>query len=171
MIKIKLREMEDGRHQLALDLPRPPGLPAFSSVKGSLTVNKSGGTLWVTGLLSYDAELECSRCLKPYKYSDQAEINLFYRPRNSSDKQPGNKETELKADELDVVTYQGQEIDLWPEVSEALELSLPVKPLCKNICQGICSGCGKDLSNGKCSCGPREIDPRWEKLLKLKKEK
>jgi uncharacterized protein len=171
MIKIKLREIEDGQHQMALDLPRPPGLPAFSDVKGNLTVNKNNGTLWISGKLSYRVELDCSRCLKSFAYKDGTDINLFYRPQNSNDKHPGGRETELKADELDVVTYKGQEIDLWPEISEALELSLPVKPLCKKSCKGICSGCGKDLGLGKCSCPSKEIDPRWEKLLKLKKGK
>ena len=43
-------------------------------------------------------------------------------------------------------------------------LSLPQKNLCKDDCKGLCQICGKNLTEGDCSCDKREIDPRLEML-------
>jgi uncharacterized protein len=170
-MKIKLRQLQDGRHQFDINLSEPSSdLLDFSPVRGRLTVVKSGVTLHVTGCLEYTARQHCSLCLKAFEAEGRAEIDLFFRPQTREDI-VGIKELELKPDELDVVLYLGQEIDLWPQLREALLLSLPVKPLCREDCRGLCSQCGKLLGPKPCGCVKKEADPRWEKLLKLKKEK
>lgn len=170
-MKIKLRQLQDGRHQFDISLIEPASdLLDFSPVKGSLTVVKSGVTLHVTGLLDYTARQHCSLCLKAYESEGQAEIDLFYRPQTREDL-AGGKELELKPDELDMVLYQGQEIDLWPQLRETLLLSLPAKPVCREDCRGLCAQCGKPMEEDVCGCIKKQVDPRWEKLLKLKKGK
>lgn len=171
-MKIKLRQLEDGRHQFEIDMPDPASdLLDFSPVKGGLTVIKSGVTLHITGILDYTARQHCNLCLKGFESQGQAEIDLFYRPQTKEDLAGGVKELELKADELDMVLYQGQEIDLWPDLREALLLSLPSKPVCREGCRGLCAQCGKPMTEDVCGCAKKQVDPRWEKLLKLKKEK
>ncbi|MBI4726896.1 DUF177 domain-containing protein [candidate division TA06 bacterium] len=170
-MKIKLRQLEDGRHQFDVNMTEPASdLLDFSPVKGRLTVAKSGVTLRVSGLLEYSVRQYCSLCLKSFEAKGQAEIDLFYRPQTREDIK-GIKELELKPDELDMVFYQGQEIDLWPQLRETLLLSLPVKPLCREDCRGLCAQCGKPLGARPCGCTQKQTDLRWEKLLKLKKEK
>lgn len=171
-MKLKLRQLQDGRHQYDIGLAEPASdLLDFSPVRGRLTVLKSGVTLHVTGLLDYTARQHCSLCLKSFEAHGQAEIDLFYRPQTKEDLAGAGKELELKADELDMVLYLGQEIDLWPELREALLLSLPAKPVCREDCRGLCAQCGKKLGDKPCGCTIKEVDPRWEKLVKLKKEK
>lgn len=170
-MKLKLRQLQDGRHQFDISLSEPaPDLLDFSPVQGSLTILKSGVTLHVTGCLDYTARQHCSLCLKSFEAPGRAEIDLFFRPQTREDL-TGGRELELKPDELDMVLYLGQEIDLWPELREALLLSLPVKPVCREDCRGLCAQCGKPMVEDTCGCARKETDPRWEKLLKLKKEK
>ena len=170
-MKLKLRQLQDGRHQFDISLSEPASdLLDFSPVQGSLTILKSGVTLHVTGCLDYTARQHCSLCLKSFEGQGQAEIDLFYRPQTKEDL-TGGKGLELKPDELDMVLYLGQEIDLWPELREALLLSLPAKPVCREDCRGLCPQCGKKLGDQPCGCTKKEMDPRWEKLVKLKKEK
>jgi uncharacterized protein len=44
-----------------------------------------------------------------------------------------------------------------------------MKLLCNENCKGICAGCGADLNTELCKCPEKPADPRWEKLLSLKK--
>lgn len=170
-MKLKLRQLQDGRHQFDISLAEPVSdLLDFSPVQGSLTILKSGVTLHVSGSLGYTARQHCSLCLKGFESEGQAEIDLFYRPQTREDIN-GVKELELKPDELDMVLYQGQEVDLWPQLREALLLALPAKPVCREDCRGLCAQCGKPLGTKACGCIKKQVDPRWEKLLKLKKEK
>ena len=97
-------------------------------------------------------------------------LELFYRTGKLEDALVG-KEAELTSDDLNVIAYRGNEIDLWPDLREAMVLALPMKPLCSEDCRGICPTCGKDLNNGECRCGKRSMDPRWEGLLKLEGKK
>jgi uncharacterized protein len=169
-MKIKLRQLQDGRHQFDISLSEPaPELLDFSPVQGRLTVLKSGVTLHVTGSLEYTARQHCSLCLKGFESSGQTEVDLFYRPQTREDLK-GVKELELKADELDMVLYQGQEVDLWPQLRESLLLSLPDKPVCREDCRGLCPQCGQPLGDQPCGCAKKQVDLRWEKLLKLKKD-
>lgn len=48
-------------------------------------------------------------------------------------------------------------------------VSLPMKHLCSEECKGICAKCGKNLSEGKCDCPEKEIDPRLQALADLLK--
>jgi uncharacterized protein len=167
-VKLNLRELPDGQSTLAV--ARPAGgseLPGFTNVRGTLTVDKNGGTLRVTGELSYDIQLECSRCLNAFSCSRREPVELFYRPGLPRE-EAGRKVRELSQDQLAVVAYRGHEVDLWPEVREALLLSMPVKPLCRQDCRGICDQCGQDLNRTACGCIRDQADPRWEALRRPK---
>jgi hypothetical protein len=81
-MKIKLRQLHDGRHQFDISLSEPaPELLDFSPVQGRLTVLKSGVTLHVTGSLEYTARQHCSLCLKGFESSGQTEETCSTGPR------------------------------------------------------------------------------------------
>ena len=61
----------------------------------------------------------------------------------------------------------GNELDLTDEIREEIELTFPVRHLCKPDGLGLCPKCGKDLNEGECGCSKREVDPRMAALLKL----
>lgn len=60
-----------------------------------------------------------------------------------------------------------EEVDLTPEMREAILLALPSHPVCRESCRGLCPACGADRNRQACDCSP-EPDVRWTALDKLK---
>lgn len=169
-MKIRVKELKEGFNPYRVERKGSIGDPAeFTDLSGDLVIEKCGTTLRIKGILHFGALHECARCLKGFSALYQHPIELFYRTGKLEDSLPG-KEVELNSDDLNVITYQGSELDIWPDIREAMMLALPMKPLCSEDCMGICPACGKDLNSGKCKCRKDPIDPRWEGLLKLSQE-
>lgn len=52
-------------------------------------------------------------------------------------------------------TREGQrDVDVTPDLREALLLRLEPHPLCAPGCAGLCPRCGHNLNEGPCTCGP-----------------
>ncbi len=166
-MKLKLRELRDGRHTLPVNEPaKPHELPDCGPLTGMLQIEKSGPVVVITGEIHFAANLHCSRCLKSYSRQCAQDIELCYQPRALAGDRDDH-ETELTSDDLVTIDYRGNEIDLWPELREAALLALPLKPLCRDDCRGLCPRCGRDLNAGDCGCRDDRPDPRWDKLRKL----
>ena len=60
-------------------------------------------------------------------------------------------------------------LDLEPVVRDAIVLSLPLAPLCKDDCRGLCSQCGVDL-NKEPNHQHDNVDERWQALQGLLKD-
>jgi uncharacterized protein len=170
-LKIRVKELREGLNPYKVERKGSIGdPPEFADLSGDLVIEKCGSTLRVRGVLNFTALQECSRCLNDFRCPVSQPLELFYRTGKLEDSLVG-KEAELTSDDLNVIAYQGNEIDLWPDLREAMMLALPMKPLCAEDCRGICPTCGKDLNIGKCRCGKGSMDPRWEGLLKLSDKK
>jgi uncharacterized protein len=166
-MKLKLRELQDGRQTIRVDQPaKPLELADCGPVTGELNLDKNGDIVLVTGHLSFTAGQECSRCLKRFSRLYRPELDLCYRPATAPRMIKGQG-TELSADDLITIGYHKNEIDLWPEIREAVLLALPLKPLCREDCKGICPSCGADRNAKKCDCREDRTDSRWENLKKL----
>lgn len=166
-MRFNLRDIPDGL--TAIEVTKPdgsPDLPGFDAISGKLTIDKNGEVLRITGRLFYACRVECSRCLASFSYQGQEPVEIFLRPLQPGDSGPSH-ERELKPDDLEVLTYRGAELDLWPAIRESLDLARPLKPLCSEDCRGICNGCGRDLNREACRCRPEPGDPRWEALQTL----
>jgi uncharacterized protein len=109
----------------------------------------------VTGRVSGETKFTCARCLKPMDSEVDVEVlEIFFAPGGAL--------------EEDAYEIRGTEIDLEPMVRDALTLSFPLAPLCREECKGLCALCGRDLNTGPCDCKQEEIDPRWAPLEALK---
>jgi uncharacterized protein len=109
--------------------------------------------------------INCSRCLKPYKFEVDNEISAYYI--NKEFEKELNKTEHLSSLE-NIIYYENDSIDLTDRVIEAIILAVPEKPLCSKNCKGLCSICGEDLNeNPNHTCEKDEIDPRMKDLLKL----
>jgi len=139
------------------------GFSVSSPVKAQLTVNKIANEVMVTGSLSVQLEMECSRCLKGVRQAQELPVCVVYHPAEEI----GSDKHGLHDDEMDMGFYTGEELDLEELIREQILLSLQMKPLCNEDCKGICPKCGIDLNNGTCTCVQKEIDPRLEVLKKL----
>lgn len=116
--------------------------------------------------LKYDLTVACNRCLKPVQQAVESTIDLVLVER--SRKREATEEERLEAQELGLVEVEGGSFDSRPLVVEQVELSLPMKPLCREDCAGLCPQCGQDLNEGRCGCIHEKVDPRWAALAMLK---
>lgn len=106
----------------------------------------------VSGTVSGRMTCNCARCLKEFSQALDVEVRELF--------------THTSSEEDDYPITDG-EIDLEPCARDALLLSVPFAPLCKQDCLGLCPRCGGDRNLGECACGP-EIDERWAALSSLK---
>ena len=101
-------------------------------VAATMTIRPgAGGSFHISGKASTTAELECSRCLKPFPFTVQDAVMEFELLRESS-VQTG-AEHELGRGELDTEFYQGDEIEPRDLVREQLLLALPMVPVHQTI--------------------------------------
>ncbi len=126
-------------------------------VEGNVT--NTGEALFVRGKITGELGLICSRCLKDYNSALYASFDdNFYREGEDI---PQEMEEELSR------FYSGERIDLTESIKEALQLALPMKPVCTPECKGLCSICGCDLNHEQCACKKEKIDPRLAVLGQL----
>ncbi len=138
----------------------------------NLLLTNLGKEVLIKGTIKGIIELICSRCLKKFPYNlsiDVEEIYLWDLPiiRNISP----SEEIELKEEDFKFV-LEKETLFLDPLIEDNIRISLPIKPLCNINCKGLCPVCGHDLNLGPCECSKDlKIDPRWEPLKKLLREK
>jgi len=130
-------------------------VPPDAEVHVDVVLTAVDGGLEVAGTVRGDWAGECRRCLRPVGGELVTDVRELYRPR-----------TEGEADDDDEETYPlgGDHLDLAPLARDALLLSLPLAPLCRDDCAGLCPVCGADLAEATCSCATADVDPRWAAL-------
>lgn len=141
------------------DLVSAMGGRFLEPVKVELLLEKTGRIITGKGCVSTVVLVNCSRCLKELEYPVKGELDLSIASMETRDYSP---------DDTEVIPLNGDELDIRPYVEEAVLIEIPMQPLCGEDCQGICPGCGVNLNYEKCRCKDDDIDPRWEKLKKLK---
>jgi uncharacterized protein len=130
------------------------GAAAFlGPLRVRLRAAKSGEIVTIEGRLDSRVRLACSRCLEEFDGPLAADFSLAYL---RSPAQPASAaqetEREIAPDEIGVVYFQGEEIDLTDAVQEQAVMALPLRPLCREGCRGICPGCGAELNRESCRC-------------------
>ena len=121
------------------------------------------------GTVTFNADLECSRCAEPYPFANASAFHVRFRPRPEASRE--NEEVEITdKEELDVEYYVARSVPLRHLALEQIQLSLPMKPLCDDQCLGLCPTCGVNLTREKCSCGESIVDERWGALKNIRDE-
>lgn len=128
-----------------------------------LTHYRSGLDVFFDGTVRGAVHATCARCLKEYDLALDDRFSFVLTPRAAA----GVAKARLTADDMALVTYEGDEIDVAPLVHEQAILALPTRPLCSEDCRGLCPACGADLNTGPCGCPPRDPDPRLAVLRAL----
>jgi uncharacterized protein len=142
--RVQLAEPVEGLATELAQVPAPVRIDVLleSVVEGIL----------VSGPVSGRMALRCARCLKPFDASFRVDVMELYAAG--------------AAPEDDAYPLGDGAIDLEPMVRDAVVLSMPFSPLCKEDCLGLCERCGGDRNLGECDCPPA-IDPRWGALERL----
>ncbi|WP_242826507.1 YceD family protein [Caldisalinibacter kiritimatiensis] len=112
--------------------------------------------IFLSGKLIYIYSENCARCLKEFKNKVETKISAKIVGKNED------------IDEYEVIIYHSEgKFNLEDIVITFVNLSLPMRVLCKDDCKGLCPKCGKNLNEGECNCEVDNVDPRLEKLKEL----
>jgi len=123
----------------------------------------------VVGNFQTRIRVTCSRCLKDFDTSMKSDFELTY-----TKELPGlpeisdEEEVQLKVEEIGLMYFRGEEIDLQQGIQEQVLMALPLQPLCEKNCKGLCAKCGADLNQGACGCQAEPISNKFAILKNLK---
>jgi uncharacterized protein len=143
----------------ALDLG--PDLRQSRGIRGRLRLSRTNRGLLVKGRLFTSLALVCSRCLRDLDYPVEVEIDEEALP--TIDLASGMPlDTTAEPDALRLTDHH--ELALEEAVRDAILLTEPIAPLCREDCPGLCVICGEELGSGPHDHPDAEIDPRLEAL-------
>lgn len=114
-------------------------VPAKSTLDVSLSLSSVSEGVYVQGTVSAPLVGQCTRCLKPLEeihIYDIAEL-VFYPERRAALIEEGDEDAQ------DAPVVLNDHIDLEPLIRDAIVLSLPFQPLCREDCAGLCPECGE----------------------------
>jgi uncharacterized protein len=125
------------------------------------------GQIRIYGNLHARVELVCARCLDTVVEEISRDFDLFYRPMNAVTVE---EEVRLHDDDTDIAFFEGDGLFLADIIAEQVNLSIPMKVICRSDCRGLCPHCGSNLNNEECRCEKSSSDPRMAPLARLKQD-
>lgn len=130
-----------------------------SSINIDLQLTKVLKEVSVSGNIEFSIDAPCSRCMETVNIDINPPVELIVTPAENISEED---------EDLDHVTYAGDEMDLTNFVREQIAISLPIKVTCNENCKGLCSECGANLNKEVCDCERDQVDPRFAVLKNLK---
>jgi len=128
-------------------------------------IHKDHARFRLSGRVTSELELDCSRCLEPFRVPVDMPFDHRYLPQSeSSEEKP---EREIEDDDIEMSYYRDDQIDLAELVREQFYLALPMKPLCAEDCKGLCPQCGTNLNLSNCGCKQVWEDSRLAALKSM----
>lgn len=177
---IQLDELSDKIQAFTFD-EKPENFPALAEINAAgqcrfdhmvdieLGARRMGELVIVEGCFKTLVGLTCNRCLKPYQITLGSPFNLNFTNELPEENVPEDiDEIELGSEEIGLIFFQGEVIDLRDALQSEIVMAVPMKPLCKPECKGLCAKCGADLNRDGCSCERGNFDPRFAVLKNLK---
>jgi uncharacterized protein len=161
--KIRISGLSNGIHEYRFCTEaKELGLePNFTHpVNVTAVLDKAQHQIYLKTEIATSARFSCDRCVEEFERPLAARINMLYV-------YDGDKTVERDTDEVHVIAPDTVIIDLTEDVRQMVELSVPLKLLCKEECKGLCPRCGTNLNRGSCACKDDAVDPRWEGLANL----
>jgi uncharacterized protein len=137
-------------------------VPEGSPVRFELRLEAVMEGVLVTGTAEAELEGECVRCLEAihdHVVADFQELFVYEESDTVSD--PARPHDE---GDDDVSRLEGDLLDLEPLLRDAVVLTLPFQPLCREDCPGLCTECGARLADDPDHQHDAPVDPRWAKL-------
>jgi uncharacterized protein len=141
-------------------------------LRTALRALRIGDLVEIDGDIETIVRLPCSRCLRPFETPLKFSFALTYMQQAADgieDTEP--QEIELSAEDMGIVYFQGDKINLKDVIQEQVVLEFPLRPLCQLDCKGLCPKCGTDLNQNPCDCEQRPSPGEFAVLKNLKLEK
>lgn len=140
-------------------------VPEGSPIEFDLRLESVLEGILVTGSADLQVTAECSRCLEPFDWREEVDLTeLFAYP--ATDARGAVVEQDDESDDP-LPQVQGDLIDLYPTLRDAVVLDLPLAPLCSTDCLGLCPQCGVRLEQDVPHAHEAN-DPRWAALAALR---
>jgi uncharacterized protein len=136
-------------YEVRQELSKDTGLTLIGEAAVSLHFTNTGSIILLRGSVSADLELMCSRCLETFPQRVEASIHEEFASSVPGVKKPTDTIERLEPREA---AYSDGRLDVSELVRQHLEMSEPLRPLCRQDCLGICPRCGSDLNLGPCRC-------------------
>jgi len=142
-------------------------------IKTTLRALRIGDMVEIEGDINTSIRLTCGHCLKSFETSLKSRFSLTYRHREPGEKEKYSelKEFELKAEDMGLIYFRGEDINLQEEIQEQVVMAFPLSALCRRDCKGLCPKCGANLNDGDCSCDRTPPAGKFVVLKNLKLEK
>ena len=134
-------------------------------IKAKVFLQRWGVAVKVTGEVETELLLPCDRCLEPFSFPVSERINVLLEPLATLSR--FKEEVRLTKEDLDVIFFDGETIEVDEIVREQILLAVPMRQLCHEGCQGLCPVCGQNLNVAKCSCKREVKDSPFAILKKL----
>jgi uncharacterized protein len=120
----------------------------------------------VAGAFQTRVRLTCSRCLNDFDSALTSEFELTYTKELASiTETSAEEEVELRVEDIGLLYFRGEEINLRDGIQEQVVMAFPLRSLCAEACKGLCPSCGADLNQGDCGC---KVAPTTNKFAALK---
>jgi uncharacterized protein len=137
------------------------GVPEGADVELDIRFEAVMEGVLITGTVRAPLTGECGRCLEPIISTFEGDFQeLFVYPDTRSGGEAGEDERLLE-DDL---------IDFEPVLRDAVVLTLPLSPLCRDDCPGLCAECGARLADVGPDHRHDAVDPRWAALQALSEQ-
>lgn len=147
-------------------------------------LQRVGSAVRVAGHVEVNITLACGRCLEEREMYVDAELEYMLISHSqwleksqksvltSRGEDDDDQGLELTPEDLDLHYFDGEDIELLPLLREALVLELPPYGVCPPVMRAECDE-AYEKNLGQDTLQKNEdasIDPRWAKLLELKKK-
>jgi uncharacterized protein len=151
---LDLQEHEDTRFTAPLDF--------------RLRLQKSGQIVTLNGSVTTCIACVCGHCLQKFEQPVVSDFVLIFTPQSNAAAAEESEEVELDAEELGLVYYQNDTLELLQPLQDQVLMALPMSPLCSEDCRGLCLECGCDLNINTCQCEKKAFNNKFTALAGLK---
>lgn len=164
MAHIHIEQIKDTERTFTFE-EKPGSYPALATmiknkeceflapVRTQLRAARIGDIFEAVGTVQTKIQLACSRCLNDFHFFVQSKFALTYTSEiPETDSEMTHTEIELRYEDMGLIYFSGEKIDLQPDIAAQVMLAMPVKPLCSEACKGLCPKCGIDLNKEACRC-------------------
>lgn len=133
-----------------------------------LRLQRTGELVEVDGRCQAQVTLHCSRCLQPLTLALDEAFSVTFAPEERREGDAPADDVELEREELGLIAYRDDSLELRDALQEQLIMALPIRPLCTENCAGLCPVCGIDLNRQRCDCIREPFNNRFAALADLK---
>ena len=139
-------------------------------IKTHLSMVRIESMVEVEGRVEVDALLACSRCLDEFAAKISGSFSLTFA-RELPEVDTDEDEIEISAEEMGLILYSDDRIDLREAVQQEVVMALPLRPLCDSRCKGLCPQCGANLNKEHCDCRKNDFSIKFSALKDFKVDK